>query len=338
MQKWYPYVHTPPRCFPGNDGKDTSKYERSRSGSGIYKLHALSQKMRCRQEHKLRILQGEKQDKDRKSRLAYVGRTMYFGDQRFGSSFFTGCNMGCVFCQNKNISRGGTGKEITVDRLEEIFYELKEQGANNINLVSADIYIPSVRIAIEGVKRNGFDLPFILNTSGYINAKSIEGLEGLIDIYLPDMKYIRGSDALRYSNASDYPEMCKMAIDEMVRQQPECVFKETNEGKMLKRGVVVRHLLMPGMLIQAKMIIKYLHERYTDRILISLMNQYVPNGELETYPEINRRVSENEYRSLIRYAQSIGVTEGYIQDKASADEAFIPEFDLTGVDSRQEKL
>lgn len=255
-----------------------------------------------------------------------------------GAVFFTGCNMGCVFCQNKNISRGGTGKEITVDRLEEIFYELKEQGANNINLVSADIYIPSVRIAIEGVKRNGFDLPFILNTSGYINAKSIEGLEGLIDIYLPDMKYIRGSDALRYSNASDYPEMCKMAIDEMVRQQPECVFKETNEGKMLKRGVVVRHLLMPGMLIQAKMIIKYLHERYTDRILISLMNQYVPNGELETYPEINRRVSENEYRSLIRYAQSIGVTEGYIQDKASADEAFIPEFDLTGVDSKQEKL
>ena len=119
-----------------------------------------------------------------------------------GAVFFTGCNMGCVFCQNKNISRSGTGKEITVDRLAEIFYELKEQGANNINLVSADIYIPSVRIAIEGVKRNGFDLPFILNTSGYINAKSIEGLEGLIDIYLPDFKYIRDNINIYFCEVS----------------------------------------------------------------------------------------------------------------------------------------
>lgn len=249
-----------------------------------------------------------------------------------GAVFFTGCNMGCVFCQNKDISRGSIGKEISTERLTEIFYELKEQGANNINLVSADIYIPSVKMAIESVKRNGFDLPFILNTSGYISVKSLERLEGLIDIYLPDMKYIRASDALRYSNTSDYPEICKKSIDEMVRQQPECIFIETKEGMMLKSGVVVRHLLMPGMLIQAKMIIKYLHERYADRILISLMNQYVPNGELEAYPEIDRPVSENEYRSIVRYAQGIGVTEGYIQDKSSADEAFIPEFDFSGVD------
>ena len=251
-----------------------------------------------------------------------------------GAVFFTGCNMSCVFCQNRDISRGRIGKEITVERLIEIFFELREQGAENINLVSADIYIPSVRIAIEGAKRKGFDLPFILNTSGYINVESLKSLEGLINIYLPDMKYIRAADALRYSNASDYPEICKKSIDEMVRQQPECVFKETDEGKMLKRGVVVRHLLMPGMVIQAKMIIKYLHERYEDRILISLMNQYVPNEELKAYHMIDRPVSESEYRSLVRYAQSIGVTEGYIQDKASADEAFIPEFDLSGVDSK----
>ncbi len=251
-----------------------------------------------------------------------------------GAVFFTGCNMGCVFCQNKDISRGRIGKEITVERLTEIFYELREQGAGNINLVSADIYIPSVRMAIEGAKRKGFDLPFILNTSGYINVVSLKSLEGLIDIYLPDMKYIRTSDALRYSNADDYPEICKKSIEEMVRQQPECVFKETKDGKMLKKGVVVRHLLMPGMLIQAKLIVKYLHERYEDRILISLMNQYIPNGELKDYPMIDRPVSENEYRSLVRYAQGIGVTEGYIQDKTSADEAFIPEFDLSGVDSK----
>ena len=252
-----------------------------------------------------------------------------------GAIFFTGCNMGCVFCQNKEISRGETGKEITCDRLTEIFYELKEKGAVNINLVTADIYIPTIRIAIDNVKMRGFDLPFILNTSGYTNRKSIESLKGLIDIYLPDMKYIRDKDALRYSNAPDYPDICRTAIDEMVRQQPECEFTETEDGPLLQRGVVVRHLLMPGMLIQAKVILRYLHERYGDKILLSLMDQYTPNGCLSDYPEVDRKVSESEYRSLVRYAENIGITRGYIQDKASADEAFIPDFDLSGVISQK---
>jgi putative pyruvate formate lyase activating enzyme len=279
----------------------------------------------CRQSYRIRIARAS---------LHMWEEPCISGIHGSGAVFFTGCNMGCVFCQNKDISRGGIGKEITGERLTEIFYELKDRGANNINLVSADIYIPSVRMAVEGAKRNGFDLPFIFNTSGYVNVESLKSLEGLIDIYLPDMKYIRSFDALRYSNASDYPEICKKSIDEMVRQQPECVFMEAKDGRMLKSGVMVRHLLMPGMLIQAKLIIKYLHERYGNRILISLMNQYVPNGELEACPEIDRPVSENEYRSLVRYAQSIGITEGYIQDKTSADEAFIPEFDLSGVDDK----
>ena len=270
-------------------------------------------------------------------RIARAGLHMWeepciSGIRGSGAVFFTGCNMGCVFCQNREISRGGTGKEISYERLVEIFYELKEQGANNINLVSADIYIPSVGKAVEYAKKEGFDLPFILNTSGYLNVSSVESLNGLIDIYLPDMKYIRDEDALRYSNAAGYPEACRAAIDEMVRQQPECVFEETGDGSMLRRGVIVRHLLMPGMLIQAKMIIKYLHERYGDKIFLSLMNQYTPNGSLNAYPEIDRRVSENEYRSFVRYAENIGVTGGYIQDKTSADEAFIPEFNLSGVD------
>ena len=251
-----------------------------------------------------------------------------------GAIFFTGCNMGCVFCQNREISRGGTGKEISVERLAEIFYELREQGANNINLVTGDIYIPSIMVAIDNVKKTGFDLPFILNTSGYLNLRSVEGLEGLIDIYLPDMKYIRDEDALKYSNAADYPKVCRAVIDEMVRQQPECVFEETEEGSMLKRGVVIRHLLMPGMLIQAKLIIKYLHDRYGDKIWLSLMNQYTPGGNLEEYPEINRLVSENEYRSLVKYAERTGITKGYIQDRTSADEDFIPDFDLSGVIER----
>ena len=271
-----------------------------------------------------------------KIRIARAGLHMWeepciSGRQGSGAIFFTGCNMGCVFCQNKEISRGETGKEITVDRLTEIFYELKEKGAVNINLVTADIYIPSIRIAIHNAKMSGFDLPFILNTSGYINKKSIESLEGLIDIYLPDMKYIRNKDSLRYSNAPDYPDVCRSAVDEMVRQQPECEFADMEGGSVLQRGVLVRHLLMPGMLIQAKMILRYLHERYGDKIMLSLMNQYTPNGCLGACPEIDRHISESEYRSLVRYAENIGITRGYIQDKTSADEAFIPDFDLSGV-------
>ncbi|MCR4909067.1 MAG: radical SAM protein [Lachnospiraceae bacterium] len=253
------------------------------------------------------------------------------GSRGSGAIFFSGCNLGCIFCQNKEISSGETGKEISCGRLTEIFFELKDKGANNINLVTADIYIPSIRKAIYDARMSGFDLPFILNTSGYINKESIESLDGLIDIYLPDMKYIRDKDALRYSNAPDYPDVCMAAVDEMVRQQPECVFEKTGDELILKKGVVVRHLLMPGMLIQAKMILKYLHERYGDKILLSLMSQYTPNGCLKACPEIDRPVSENEYRSLVRYAENTGITRGYIQDKTSADEAYIPDFDLSGV-------
>ena len=247
-----------------------------------------------------------------------------------GAIFFTGCNLGCVFCQNHDISRGDTGKEVTTERLIEIFHELYDKGANNINLVTADIYLPSVRAAIEAAKSRGFKLPFILNTSSYINVSSLKKLEGLIDIYLPDFKYIRDADARRLSSAAGYPEAVKAAIDEMVRQQPECIFEGTGDDKLLKKGVIVRHLLMPGMLIQAKLIIKYLYERYGGKIMLSLLNQYTPNGRLDKFPEIDRKVSEAEYRSLIRYAEKLGV-RGYMQDKDSADECFIPAFDLSGV-------
>ena len=247
-----------------------------------------------------------------------------------GAIFFTGCNMRCVFCQNHKISEGNIGKEITKERLAEIFNELDEKGAHNINLVTADTYLPEIRDAIRTAKDRGFNLPFILNTSSYINVNTVKSLEGLIDIYLPDFKYIRDKDSVRYSNAAGYPEAAKAAIDEMVRQCPECIFEESGDEKILKKGVVVRHLLMPGMLIQAKLIVKHLHESYGDKILISLLNQYTPNGRLEGYPDINRKASETEYRSLIRYAESLGV-RGFMQDKGSADDRFIPAFDLSGI-------
>ena len=254
------------------------------------------------------------------------------GNKGSGTVFFSGCNMGCVFCQNRKISRGEAGKTIPDERLVEIFFELKQQGANNINLVTGDIYIPTLVKAIDKAKEQGIDIPFLFNTSSYINEESVKALEGLIDIYLPDFKYIRDEDAIRYSRAMGYVETAKAAVEEMVRQQPKCQFFEDEHGQyLMKKGVIVRHLLMPGMLIQAKMIVKYLYEKYGDRIYISLMNQYTPNGELQGYPEIDRKVTKREYRSLIEYADRLGVRNGYIQEGETADESFIPEFDCSGV-------
>ena len=254
------------------------------------------------------------------------------GSKGSGTIFFSGCNMGCVFCQNKKISRGETGKIISFERLVEIFFELKEKGANNINLVTGDIYIPTLIKAIDKAKAQGIGIPFLFNTSSYLKVDSIKALEGLIDIYLPDFKYIRDEDAIRYSRAKGYGEVAKAAIAEMVRQQPDCRFFEDEQGQyLIKNGVIVRHLLMPGMLIQAKMIVKYLYETYKDNIYISLMNQYTPNGELKDYPEINRKVADWEYKSLIEYADKLGVVNGYIQEGETASESFIPDFDLTGV-------
>ncbi len=273
-----------------------------------------------------------------------------------GTVFFSGCNMGCVFCQNRAISKGEVGKIITLERLVDIFFELEDQGANNINLVTGDMFIPTIRKAIERARSRGIKIPFLMNTSSYINVEILRTLEGLIDIYLPDFKYIREQDAIRYSNAPGYVEAARAAIAEMVRQQPECVFDDEGgkadeqrddkintdrtgdksdeayaEPGMLRKGVVVRHLLMPGMLIQAKLIVKYLYDTYGDSIYISLMNQFTPNEELEGFPEINRKVTDSDYDSLIDYAAQIGVTKGFMQVGETATESFIPDFDCRGV-------
>ena len=249
-----------------------------------------------------------------------------------GAVFFSGCNLQCVFCQNRDISRGGCGTEISVERLIEIFHELRDQGADNINLVTGDIFIPTIRHAIETAKNAGFDLPFILNTSSFVNVETLKTLEGLIDIYLPDLKYIRDEDAIRLSRAAGYVESSKAAIDEMVRQQPRCEFTGiTADNSLIKKGVIVRHLLIPGMLIQAKLIVKYLYDRYGDDICISLLSQYTPNNDLNKYPDINRKVTQTEYRSLVRYTQDLGVTNAYVQELDSADLSFIPSFNLTGI-------
>lgn len=276
------------------------------------------------------------------------------GENGSGTVFFTGCNMGCVFCQNHDISGGRSGKKISAERLTEIFFELAGQGANNINLVTPDHFVPSVREAIEAAKSQGFRLPFLYNTSSYVAVDTLKMLDGLIDIYLPDFKYMSKSRAAKYSAAKDYPETAKAAIDEMVRQirckagsegafiedmreksveNPEgtglCSFDERG---IMKRGVIVRHLLMPGGLLEAKLIVKYLYQRYGEDIYISLMNQYTPIPEnLSAFPELERRVTEREYDSLIDYAVDLGVKKGFMQEGEAVGESFIPPFDYEGV-------
>ena len=249
-----------------------------------------------------------------------------------GAVFFAGCNLGCVFCQNRAISGGESGKEISVDRLVEIFFELKSQGANNINLVTPDPYIPSIRAAVEKAMHLGLRLPFVYNCSGYEKPEMLKLLDGLIDVYLPDFKYWKPETALRYCNAPDYPMRAKAAIAEMVRQTGKCVFDA--EGR-IQKGVIVRHLLLPEHVGEAKQIVRYLYEEYADDIFISLMNQYTPVADDKIYvrcPELRRTVTKREYERLVQYALDIGVSNAYVQEGQTARESFIPEFDLRGVE------
>ena len=226
------------------------------------------------------------------------------GERGSGTVFFSGCGLRCVFCQNFDIAKGDTGKEITVERLAEIFCELKEKGAHNINLVTGDHFVPEIIKALDIAKANGMDLPIVFNTSSYINKETLKCLENYVDIYLADFKYFDNETAKKYSNAENYLQVAKTAIEEMVSQKGTPVYDD--EGMMTK-GVIVRHLLMPGYLQESKAIIRYVYEEYGERVVLSIMNQYTPLKQVEKYPEINRKVSDAEDESLINYAISIGV-------------------------------
>ncbi len=247
-----------------------------------------------------------------------------------GTVFFTGCNLRCVYCQNYDLSRGQTGKEITVERLAEIFLELQGKGALNINLVTPTHFIPQIVEALTLAKTQGLHLPIVYNTSGYESVESLQMLEGLIDIYLPDFKYWEPETAKRYSAAPDYPDTAKAALEEMVRQAGDPGF---DENGIMQRGVIVRHLLLPGHVKEAKEIVSYLYGTYGNGIYISLLNQYTPLDCLdkEKYPELARKVTRREYDSLVDYALDLGVENGFIQEGDTASESFIPPFTLEGV-------
>lgn len=263
--------------------------------------------------------------------LHYWEEPCISGTAGSGTVFFSGCALHCVFCQNAKIANGSAGREISTERLAEIFLELQEQGANNINLVTPGHFAPQIITALKSAKRQGLYLPIVYNTGSYESVDTIQSLEGLVDIYLPDFKYMDRALSARYSHAPDYSEVAKAAIAEMVRQSGEAVFCDGNEDSLMKRGTIVRHLLLPGQTKDSKAVIRYLYETYGDKIYISIMNQFTPLAGLEKYPELNRRVTEEEYEEVVDYAIDLGVENGFIQEGETAKESFIPQFDGVGV-------
>lgn len=250
------------------------------------------------------------------------------GKEGSGAVFFSGCSLRCCFCQNGEISAGQKGGKVTVERLCEIFFELQEQKANNINLVTAGQYLPSVAKAIGLAKAQGIRIPFVYNSSGYEKTDSLKQLEGLIDIYLPDFKYMDAEIAYSYSKAKDYPQIAMAAIAEMVRQVPQAVFDERG---MMERGVIVRHLLLPGHVKNSKAVLQYLYETYKDQIYISIMNQYTPMPAMAEHKKLGRKVTKREYESLLDFAIDLGVENGFIQEGGTVGESFIPAFNGEGV-------
>lgn len=250
------------------------------------------------------------------------------GKEGSGAVFFSGCSLGCGFCQNNKISRGQTGKKITVEYLAELFFQLQGQGANNINLVTAGHFLPQVALALENARAHGLKIPVVYNSSGYEKADTLKILEGLVDIYLPDFKYMDPELAGKYSHAPDYPQIAKDALKEMVQQVGTPGFDERG---MMKKGVIVRHLLLPGHVKNSREVLKYLYETYGDRIYISIMNQYTPMPAMKDDPKLSRKVTDREYERLLDYALSLGLNNGFIQEGETAKESFIPEFNEEGV-------
>lgn len=250
------------------------------------------------------------------------------GDNGSGTVFFSGCNLKCVFCQNYQISTNNFGKRITTKRLSEIFLELQEQGANNINLVTPTPFVPQIIEALKIAKQNGLNIPIVYNSSGYESIDTIKLLNGYIDIYLPDFKYFDNKYALKYSKCPNYFDYASTSLEEMVKQVGTPQF---NKDGMLIRGVIVRHMMLPGLLEDSKKIIHYLVDKYNDDIFISIMNQYTPTNNLDKYKEINKTVDKNDYEELIAYAIDLGIKNGFIQEGETQKTSFIPEFDTTGV-------
>ena len=247
------------------------------------------------------------------------------GSRGSGTVFFSGCSLGCVFCQNEKISHQDFGKAVSLSHLGEICDELIAQGAHNINFVTPTHYVHVVRALLE---QHPLSVPAVWNSGGYDKVETLKGLEGKIDVYLPDLKYLDPDTAGRYSAAADYPEVAQAAIREMVRQTGPCQF---GTDGLLKKGVIIRHLILPGQVNQAKAVMDWVAGEFEPgTVLFSLMSQYTPWGDLSACPELDRRLRSGEMRAAREYMENLGLA-GFTQERTSAKEEYTPPFDLTGV-------
>ena len=249
------------------------------------------------------------------------------GTNGSGTIFFSGCNLKCCFCQNMEISKYNKGKPVTIKRLSEIMLELQKQRVHNINLVTPTMYIPQIIKAIKKAKKQGLKIPIIYNSSGYENVESIKLLNGLIDVYLPDFKYYDNELAVKYSQCPNYLENAKLALREMVRQTGPCLF---DKNGIIKKGTIVRHLMLPTLKEDTKKILDYLYKTYHNDIYISIMNQYTPNKYVE-FTELKEAIKESDYDEIIDYALDIGITNAYCQYGGTVSDSFVPEFNFEGI-------
>ena len=243
------------------------------------------------------------------------------GKNGSGTIFFSYCNLRCAYCQNYDLSFDSVGEYITIERLSDIMLELQEMQAENVNLVTPTHYIPLIKNSIVLAKEKGLKIPIVYNTSGYESVESLKTLEGLIDIYLPDFKYYDNSLG-KYSSVADYFNITSLALKEMYRQVGKPKY---NKKGILKKGVIVRHLVLPNNYQDSKKIINYLYQEYKDNIILSIMNQYTIT-KITKYPELNQKVDPKEYDNLIDYAYNLGIRNCFTQEEESQSESFIPKF------------
>ena len=250
------------------------------------------------------------------------------GERGSGTVFFSGCALKCVFCQNHQLSAGHFGKEVSIQRLAEIFLELQQQGAHNINLVTGGHYVPQIVQALELVRKD-LKIPVVYNSSGYETVETLRQLKGYVDIYLPDLKYYSPERSARYSNARDYFAVASQAVQEMFSQVGPVQFDEQG---MLQKGVVVRHMVMPNGVEDTMDILTWIAEHLPlDDILVSVMSQYTPFYKSADYPEINRRLTQEEYDRVLDWMECMGIEQGFVQELSSAKEEYTPDFSLQGV-------
>lgn len=269
---------------------------------------------------------------DDKVRIALVSKH-YFeepcisGRNGSGTIFFSNCNLNCVFCQNHDISQGGKGIDVTVERLAEIMLEQQERGANNINLVTPTMYVEQIIKAIDIAKDGGLNIPIVYNTNGYEEVETIKKLAGYIDIYLPDFKYFTNELAIKYSKAPNYFEKVTSALLEMQSQFDEYVFG----GEIMKKGMIVRHLVLPNHIQNSKNVLKWIKENLREDIYVSVMAQYFPTYKAVGDELIGRKLSFSEYRKIEQYFYGLDIKNGYIQDLGKHEEEFVPDFNMDNV-------